>query len=274
MHFERPAYAGGDVALILPRPALAARPRADHASRAKASTASTSSITARASPPAPRDRRSAAAADLPADFRHFRVSLERRRLRRRPHPRGRDRHAEPRAGPGDAAGRIAEALARGRRERRARHRDRARPPRDRPRRRRDRGDDRGLPCPDRGLPRLRRLHPRAAALVRAPLRAARSTPRSCARIDAAILGYRYWMDEPGNDVQWYFSENHALLFHTAAYLAGHLLPDAPLRPLRPHRRRAVRGRAATACAPGSTISSAGRWPSSTPPPISPSTSRA
>lgn len=44
------------------------------------------------------------------------------------------------------------------------------------------------------------------------------------RIDAAILGYRYWMDEPGNDVQWYFSENHALLFHTAAYLAGTLLP--------------------------------------------------
>lgn len=45
-----------------------------------------------------------------------------------------------------------------------------------------------------------------------------------ARIDRAILGYRYWMDEPGNDVQWYFSENHALLFHTAAYLAGHLFP--------------------------------------------------
>lgn len=46
------------------------------------------------------------------------------------------------------------------------------------------------------------------------------------RIDSAILGYRYWMDEPGNDVQWYFSENHALLFHTAAYLAGHILPQA------------------------------------------------
>jgi hypothetical protein len=45
------------------------------------------------------------------------------------------------------------------------------------------------------------------------------------RTDRAILGYRYWMDEPGNDVQWYFSENHALLFHTAAYLAGTLLPD-------------------------------------------------
>lgn len=47
-----------------------------------------------------------------------------------------------------------------------------------------------------------------------------------ARVDRSILGYRYWMDEPGNDVQWYFSENHALLFHTAAYLAGTLLPDA------------------------------------------------
>ncbi len=48
----------------------------------------------------------------------------------------------------------------------------------------------------------------------------------CARIDQTIAGYRYWMDEPGNDVQWYFSENHALLFHTAAHLGGHLLPDA------------------------------------------------
>ncbi len=48
----------------------------------------------------------------------------------------------------------------------------------------------------------------------------------CGRIDATIRGYRYWMDEPGNDVQWYFSENHALLFHTAAHLGGALLPDA------------------------------------------------
>ena len=49
------------------------------------------------------------------------------------------------------------------------------------------------------------------------------------RIDDAILDYRYWLDEPGNDVQWYFSENHALLFHTAAYLAGTLLPEARFR---------------------------------------------
>lgn len=46
------------------------------------------------------------------------------------------------------------------------------------------------------------------------------------KIDYAILNFRYWMDEPGNDVQWYFSENHALLFHTAAYLAGSALPQA------------------------------------------------
>ena len=49
-------------------------------------------------------------------------------------------------------------------------------------------------------------------------------PKLRKRIDAATLNYRFWMDEPGNDVQWYFSENHALLFHTAAYLAGHFLP--------------------------------------------------
>lgn len=50
-----------------------------------------------------------------------------------------------------------------------------------------------------------------------------------ARIDAATLDFRFWMDEPGNDVQWYFSENHALLFHSAAYLAGHAMPDATFR---------------------------------------------
>lgn len=59
--------------------------------------------------------------------------------------------------------------------------------------------------------------------------AERIAPSVVARIDQAILGYRYWMDEPGNDVQWYFSENHSLLFHTAAYLAGALLPEARFR---------------------------------------------
>ena len=39
-----------------------------------------------------------------------------------------------------------------------------------------------------------------------------------------LLNFRYWFDEPGNDVMWFFSENHALLFHTAEYLAGGKFP--------------------------------------------------
>jgi hypothetical protein len=46
-----------------------------------------------------------------------------------------------------------------------------------------------------------------------------------AELDSAILNFRYWLDEPGNDVMWFFSENHALLFHTACYLAGGLFPQ-------------------------------------------------
>ncbi|PQP80773.1 hypothetical protein C0Q44_26470 [Paenibacillus sp. PCH8] len=45
------------------------------------------------------------------------------------------------------------------------------------------------------------------------------------RVKASILGYRYWIDEPGDDVMWFFSENHALLFHTNELLAGQLFGD-------------------------------------------------
>lgn len=40
-----------------------------------------------------------------------------------------------------------------------------------------------------------------------------------------LTGFRYWYDEPGNDAMWFFSENHALAFHTAQMLAGELYPD-------------------------------------------------
>jgi hypothetical protein len=53
-------------------------------------------------------------------------------------------------------------------------------------------------------------------------------PDMRARIDASILGYRYWVDEPGNDVMWFWSENHVLCFHTSQLLAGDYLPDATL----------------------------------------------
>ena len=46
------------------------------------------------------------------------------------------------------------------------------------------------------------------------------------RARRAILGWRYWMDEPGNDVMWFWSENHALCFHAAQYLAGTAFPEA------------------------------------------------
>lgn len=41
----------------------------------------------------------------------------------------------------------------------------------------------------------------------------------------AILNFRYRFDEPGDDVMWFFSENHALLFHTCEFIAGKLFPD-------------------------------------------------
>jgi len=40
-----------------------------------------------------------------------------------------------------------------------------------------------------------------------------------------MRNYRYWIDEPGDDVMWFFSENHALLFHVCQYVAGECLPD-------------------------------------------------
>lgn len=44
-------------------------------------------------------------------------------------------------------------------------------------------------------------------------------------IEETMLNYRYWIDEPGDDVMWFFSENHALLFHICQYLAGSYLPE-------------------------------------------------
>ncbi len=45
------------------------------------------------------------------------------------------------------------------------------------------------------------------------------------RLEQAMLNYRYWIDEPGDDVMWFFSENHALMFHTCQYLAGLAMPE-------------------------------------------------
>ena len=45
------------------------------------------------------------------------------------------------------------------------------------------------------------------------------------RMKNAVLSFRYWIDEKGNDAMWYFSENHAFLFHVSQYLAGAFYPE-------------------------------------------------
>lgn len=45
------------------------------------------------------------------------------------------------------------------------------------------------------------------------------------RLQNALLNYRYWLDEPGDDVMWFWSENHALCFHVAQALAGQYFPN-------------------------------------------------
>src|SRR5438132_2982530 len=47
-----------------------------------------------------------------------------------------------------------------------------------------------------------------------------------ARADAVLQGFKYWVDEPGQDEMVFWSENHQLLFATAEYLAGNLYPQA------------------------------------------------
>lgn len=44
-------------------------------------------------------------------------------------------------------------------------------------------------------------------------------------IKTILLDFRYWMDEYGNDAMWWFSENHAFLFHISQYLAGAQYPN-------------------------------------------------
>lgn len=45
------------------------------------------------------------------------------------------------------------------------------------------------------------------------------------KIKHTLLNFRYWFDEDGNDVMWFFSENHALNFHVSEFLAGELFEN-------------------------------------------------
>jgi hypothetical protein len=42
----------------------------------------------------------------------------------------------------------------------------------------------------------------------------------------ALLNFRYWFSEPGDDKMCYWTENHQILFHSGELLAGQLYPEA------------------------------------------------
>ena len=52
----------------------------------------------------------------------------------------------------------------------------------------------------------------------------RLSPAANAYIRDALLGFKYWIDEPGDTVMYFGSENHRLCFHISEYLAAQLYP--------------------------------------------------
>ena len=57
--------------------------------------------------------------------------------------------------------------------------------------------------------------------------AGRSTFPSTLRdpLEACVLNFKYWHDEPGADAMCYTTENHSILFHACEVLAGQRYPD-------------------------------------------------
>ena len=51
------------------------------------------------------------------------------------------------------------------------------------------------------------------------------TPQDLAALKSVVLNTKFWMDEPGEDQDCYFTENHQIIFHVDEYLAGQLYPD-------------------------------------------------
>lgn len=52
----------------------------------------------------------------------------------------------------------------------------------------------------------------------------RLSPAINALMKDTVLGFKYWVDEPGDTVMYMGSENHRLLFHVAEWMAGQLFP--------------------------------------------------
>lgn len=90
------------------------------------------------------------------------------------------------------------------------------------------------------------------------------------RIRHSVRSYRYWVDEPGNDAMWFWSENHVLCFHTSQLLAGLLCQTRCFQP-RAGRGGSRRNLAASGSGAGSTASKPMGWRSGTRRPITRST---
>ncbi|HET7725332.1 MAG TPA: hypothetical protein VFK68_11880 [Propionibacteriaceae bacterium] len=65
---------------------------------------------------------------------------------------------------------------------------------------------------------------RAIALL-AVLLAGEAPDASLEQARRSLVGFKYWMAEPGDDAMCFWSENHQLLFATAEYLAGATFPE-------------------------------------------------
>jgi len=51
------------------------------------------------------------------------------------------------------------------------------------------------------------------------------SPETRAQLEEAVIGFKYWYDEPGDDPMITWSENHIILFHHEELLAGQLFPE-------------------------------------------------
>lgn len=51
------------------------------------------------------------------------------------------------------------------------------------------------------------------------------SPQGYALIKETLLGFKYWMTEPGKDSMCFWSENHQILYAVAEYLVGNKFPD-------------------------------------------------
>ncbi len=50
-------------------------------------------------------------------------------------------------------------------------------------------------------------------------------PQARTAVRAALLGFKYWIDQPGCDAMCYFTENHQMVWHTAETLVGEAFAD-------------------------------------------------